>query len=170
MRKLAFFDDKEARAGDPDVPAAYTVRLSVEVVPLDGSGGSSEVRELDLSGENQTALMEQLGPWLSAGRVTGAGPRSVPEVPRKVPMSQLGPPGAPNSPERRDWWTQLRLWSDSLGLVGKKDPGRPAWMGSNGTMSYPVNLVRGFALHERGLEAEAIAKVAEFRPGQAKAS
>jgi hypothetical protein len=172
MRKLVLFDDREARQGKPDVLATCTVRLVLEVIPLDGTPLRGDARELDLSDGNCTALLEDLSPWLSSGRVTEAlGARARPEQQSgKVPMSRLGPPGGVNSTERREWWARLRAWSDSLGLVSKRDPSRPAWLGPAGNMTYPVKLVEGFALHEQGKEAEALARVAEFVPGQLKAS
>jgi hypothetical protein len=172
MRKLVLFDDREARQGKPDVLATCTVRLSLEVIPLDGTPPKGDARELDLSAGNYTALLDDMSPWLSAGRVTEAlGARARPEpTAGKVPMSRLGPPGGSNSTERRDWWARLRRWSDSLGLVSKRDPTRPAWLGPGGNMTYPVKVVEGFSLHEQGREAEALARVAEFIPGQQKAS
>lgn len=172
MRKLVLFDDREAREGKQDVLASCTVRLSVEVIPLDGTPASSEARELDLSAGNRKGLLDDLEPWLSAGRITEAlGARARPEQQSgKVPMSKLGPPGGSNSTERREWWARLRVWSDSLGLVSKRDPSRPAWLGPGGNMTYPVKIVEGFSLHEQGQEAEALARVAEFVPGQLRAS
>lgn len=171
MRKLVIFDDREARQGKPDVLATCTVRLSLEVIPLDGTPPRGDVRELDLSDGNYTALLDDMSPWLSSGRITEAlGPRARPEQSGgKVPMSQLGPPGGLNSTERRKWWGRLRAWSDSLGLVSKKDPARPAWLGPGGNMTYPTKVVEGFVLHEQGQEAEALARVAEFMPGRQQA-
>lgn len=171
MRKLVIFDDREARQGRPDVLATCTVRLTLEVIPLDGKPSRADARELDLGDGNCTALLEDLSPWLSTGRITEAlGARARPEPQSgKVPMSRLGPPGGSNSTERRRWWERLRLWSDSLGLVSKKDPTRPAWLGPGGNMTYPVKVVEGFVLHEQGQEAEALARVAEFMPGQRQA-
>lgn len=166
------FDDREARQGKADVLATCTVRLSLEIIPLDGAAPRGDVRELDLSDGNCTALLDDLSPWLSSGRITEAlGVRARPEQQSgKTPMSQLGPPGGSNSTERRKWWERLRLWSDSLGLVSKNDSSRPAWLGPAGNMTYPVKLVEGFALHEQGKEAEALARVSGFMPGRQKAS
>jgi len=166
VTKVVFYaDDKWP---DEHVEAAEIVRVTVIRQPVGGGEPVRRAAELYLTGGAAAELDKGLDPWMTMGHAIGSSP-AVEDVGtgtgRRSKNLRFGPQDTPKgSKARRDWWQGMRDWADGLGLRNPKDPGKKAYQTTTGKDYPPVDLAEGYTLHLQGREAEALAKVARFRP------
>lgn len=153
--EIRLWDDLHAKQGDK-VPSDVQVMLEYK----------GKRRRLDLTSAHAEELDKLLAPYMAAGQNPDAPPAHSTARPEK-PGTKAGGKllrVAPEGMSPHDWRRGMREWSDSLGLVNRKDPDLPAWQSSPGKWYYPGDLEDAFLLHLQGDEEAALKLVAQFKP------